>query len=68
MTDAGSIWESKLSKPQEDNVEEKMKALLVELMGELRERRQERGEPRSHAPGAQEGAPRRPWWRRMFGG
>ena len=31
MTDAGSIWKSKLSKPQEDNVEEKMKA-LVELM------------------------------------
>jgi hypothetical protein len=28
---------------------------LVELMGELRERRQERGEPRSHAPDAQEG-------------
>jgi hypothetical protein len=66
MTDADSIWESKLSKPQEDNVEEKMKA-LVELMGELRERRQERGEPRSHVPGAQEVA-QRPWWRRMFGG
>ena len=66
MTDAGSIWKSKLSKPQEDNVEEKMKA-LVELMGELRERRQDRGEPRSYAPGAQAGA-QRPWWRRMFGG
>ena len=62
MTDAGSIWKSKLSKPQEDNVEEKMKALLVELLGELRERRQERGEPRSHPPGAQ-----RPWWRRLIG-
>ena len=66
MTDAGSIWKSKLSKPQEDNVEEKMKA-LVELMGELRERRQERDKPRSHGPGAQEVA-QRPWWRRMFGG
>jgi hypothetical protein len=33
----------------------------------LRERRQQRGEPRSHAPGAQECA-QRPWWRRMFGG
>ena len=65
MTDADSIWESKLSRLQDPNLE-KMKP-LVELMGELRERRQERGEPRSHAPGAQEGA-QRPWWRRMFGG
>jgi hypothetical protein len=65
MTDAGSIWKSKLSKPQDPN-QEKMKP-LVELTGELRERRQERGEPRSHAPGAQEVA-QRPWWRRMFGG
>jgi hypothetical protein len=59
MTDAGSIWESKLSRLQDPNLE-KMKPLLVELMGELRERRQERGEPRSHAPGAQESA-QRPW-------
>jgi hypothetical protein len=66
MTDAGSIWESKLSRLQEPNLE-KMKPLLVEPVGELREGRQERGEPRSHAPGAQEGA-RRPWWRRVFGG
>jgi hypothetical protein len=36
MTDAGSIWESKLSKLQEDNLEDKMKP-LVALMGELRE-------------------------------
>src|SRR5215218_4718869 len=47
MTEAGSIWESKLSRLQDPNLE-KMKP-LVELMGELRERRQERGEPRSHA-------------------
>ncbi len=66
MTDAGSIWESKLSRLQDPNLQ-KMKALLVEFMGELRERRQERGEPRSHAPGAQEGV-RRAWWRRMVGG
>jgi hypothetical protein len=65
MTDADSIWESKLSRLQDPNLE-KMKP-LVELMGELRERRQERGEPRSHAPGAQEGA-RRSWLRRVFGG
>ena len=65
MTDAGSIWESKLSRLQDPNLE-KMKP-LVGLMGELRERRQERGEPLSHAPGAQECA-QRPWWRRMFGG
>ena len=65
MTDADSIWESKLSRLQDPNLE-KMKP-LVELMGELRERRQERGEPRSHVPGAQEVA-QRPWWRRMFGG
>jgi len=65
MTEAGSIWESKLSRLQDPNLE-KMKP-LVELMGELRERRQERGEPRSHAPGAQDGA-QRPWWRQMFGG
>jgi hypothetical protein len=64
MTDADSIWESKLSRLQDPKVE-KMKP-LVGLMGELRERRQERGEPRSHAPGAQAGA-QRPWWRRWFG-
>jgi hypothetical protein len=45
MTHAGSIWESKLSRLQDPNLE-KMKP-LVELMGELRERSQERGEPRS---------------------
>ena len=28
----------------------------------------ERAEPRSAAGGAQEGAQRRPWWRRVFGG
>jgi hypothetical protein len=65
VTDAGSIWESKMSRLQDPNLE-KMRPLLVELMGELRERRQERGEPRSHAPGAQEGA-QRPWWRWVFG-
>jgi hypothetical protein len=65
MTEADSIWESKLSRLQDPNL--KMMKPLVELMGELRERRQERGEPRSHAPGAQECA-QRPWWRRMFGG
>ncbi len=29
---------------------------------------QVRGQPRPAAPGAQEGAQRRPWWRRVFGG
>ena len=62
MTDADSIWKSKLSRLQDPNLE-KMKPLLVELMGELRER----GEPRSHDPGAKEGV-QRPWWRRVFGG
>jgi hypothetical protein len=38
MTDAGSIWESKLSRLQDPNPE-KMEP-LVGLMGELRERRQ----------------------------
>jgi hypothetical protein len=28
--------------------------------------RQGRGQPRSEAPGAQEGGQRRPWWRRIF--
>jgi hypothetical protein len=28
----------------------------------------DRAEPRPDAPGAQEGAQRRPWWRRVFGG
>jgi excisionase family DNA binding protein len=28
----------------------------------------DRARPRSDAPGPQEGAQRRPWWRRMFGG
>jgi hypothetical protein len=65
MTDVDSIWESKLSRLQDPNLE-KMKP-LVGLMGELRERRQERGEPGSHAPGAPEGV-RLPWWRRVFGG
>jgi hypothetical protein len=46
---------------------EKMKPPLVELMGESMERRQERGEPRSHDPGAKESV-QRPWWRRVFGG
>jgi hypothetical protein len=66
MTDPGSIWESKLSRLQDPNLE-KMKPLLVELMGEWRERRRERDQPRSDAPGAQEGT-QRPWWRRIFGG
>ena len=63
MTDADSIWESKLSRLQDPNLE-KMKP-LVELIEELWEGRQERGEPRSHAPGAQEGT-QRSWWRRVF--
>ncbi len=46
MTEADSIWESKLSRLQDPNLE-KMKP-LVELMGELRERRQEWGVPRPH--------------------
>jgi hypothetical protein len=66
MTDADSIWESKLSRLQDPNLE-KMKPLLVELMGALRERRQERGEPRPAVAGPQEGA-HRPWWRRMVRG
>jgi hypothetical protein len=64
MTDADPIWKGKMSELQDPNLE-KMKP-LVELMGELRERRQERGEPRSHDPGTQEGA-QRLWWRRVFG-
>jgi hypothetical protein len=64
MTDTGSIWESKLSRRQEPNRE--MMKPLVELMAELRESGQERGEPRSHAPGAQE-ATQRSWCRRVFG-
>ena len=64
MTESGSIWESKLSRLQDPNLE-KMKP-LVELMGELRAGRQGRGEPQSHDPGAQEGA-QRPWWRRSLG-
>jgi len=65
MTEADSIWESKLSRLQDPNLE-KMKP-LVELMGELRERRQQRDEPRSHAPSPEVGA-HRPWWRRSIGG
>jgi len=42
MMDADSIWESKLSRLQDPNLQ-KIKP-LVELMGELRKRRQERGE------------------------
>ena len=57
MTDADVIGEGKPSRLQDPSLE-KMKPLLVELMGELRERRQERGEPR--ALGAQGGA-QRPW-------
>jgi hypothetical protein len=62
MTDADSIWESKVSRIQDPNLETFKP--LVELRGEMR---QERGEPRSHAPGAQEGT-QRPWWRRVVGG
>jgi hypothetical protein len=64
MTDADSIWESKMSRLQDPNLQ-KMKP-LVGLMGELRERRRERGEPRSHALGAQEGAGPRAWSRRVL--
>jgi transposase-like protein len=35
---------------------------------ETAEEQQYRGEPHSDAPGAQAGAQRRPWWRRVFGG
>jgi hypothetical protein len=65
MTEADSIWKGKLSRLQDPKVE-KMKP-LVELLGELRERKQERGEPRPDAPGTQEGV-QRPWWRRLLGG
>ena len=61
MTDAGSIRESKLIRLRDPNLE-KMEP-IVQLLGVLREKSQERGEPRSHAPGA-----RRAWWRRVFGG
>ena len=53
MTDADSIWESKPSRLRDPDPE-KMEPLLVGLMGESRERRQGRSEPRSRAPGAQE--------------
>jgi hypothetical protein len=43
MMDADAIWKSKLSRLQDPNLE-KFKP-LVELLGELRERNQERGEP-----------------------
>jgi len=63
MTGAGSIWERKLRGLQYPNLE-KMKP-LVELMGELRERSQERAEPHSATGGASdaEGSQRRFWWR-----
>jgi hypothetical protein len=66
MTDAESICRGKLRRLPDPNLEE-MKPLLVELMGELGERRQERGKPRSGLPGQQEGV-QRPWWRRVFNG
>jgi hypothetical protein len=65
MTDADAIWKVKLSRLQDPNPE-KMNP-LVGLMGELRERRRERGQPRSGPPGTQEGA-QRPWWCRVIGG
>jgi hypothetical protein len=40
MTEADSMWESKLGRLRDPNLE-KMKPLLVELMGEVRERRRE---------------------------
>ena len=65
MTDADVMWESKLGRLREPNLE-KMKP-LVELMGKSRERRQERDQPRSNAPGAQEGT-QRSQWSRVLGG
>jgi hypothetical protein len=62
--DAGSIWKGKMSRLQDPNLE--MMKPLVELMGELTERRQERGEPRPATPGPQESV-QRLWWRRWFG-
>ena len=35
---------------------------------ETPEEQQGRGQPHSDAPGTQQGAQRRPWWRRVFGG
>ena len=40
---------------------------LIPQAPETIEQNREAAEPRSDAPGAQEGA-RRPWWRRVFGG
>jgi hypothetical protein len=65
VTDADVIWKSKLRMLQDPKVE-KMKP-LVGLVEGSRERRQERDESRSHAPGAQEGTQRRPRGRRVFG-
>jgi hypothetical protein len=65
MMDAGSIWESKLSRLQDTNLE-KMN-LLAELVGELREKRRERAQPRPDTPGPQEGVQQRFWWRRWLG-
>jgi hypothetical protein len=64
MTDAASIWKSKLRRLRDPNLE-KMTP-LAGLIGELRKRRQDRGEPRSHAPGAQEEGAQSPRWR-VFG-
>jgi hypothetical protein len=65
MTDADSIWESKLSRLQDPN------PCFLSLNSSISSTRgfifSKRGEPRSHAPGAQEGT-QRPWWRRVFGG
>ena len=65
MTGADSIWKGKMRRLRDPNPE-KVEP-LVGLMGGLRETRQVRAEPRSHALGAQEGV-RRPWWRRVFEG
>ena len=65
MKDADAIWESKLSRLQDPNLE-KMKP-LVELMGELRERRQERGEPAPMLQALRRAHRERLWWRLVFG-
>jgi len=60
MSDADSIWKSKLSRLQDPNLEK------MNLLWSLWERRQERGEPRPDASGAQKDT-QGPWWRRALG-
>jgi hypothetical protein len=62
-------WRREEAERERDELRRELFALRQQPgASETAEEQQGRGEPRPDAPGPQEGAQRRPWWRRVFGG